>query len=247
MKARLTGTLGATALAGALLLSPMASSAFAAEASETPQISVTGEGQVSVAPDQAMLQLSVTRTAETAAAALSANNGAMRDVLAALKADGIADRDLQTSDVSIYPQYNQPEMRNNKPIAPVIVGYQVSNGVTVRVRDLTKLGSLIDKTVKLGVNQGGQVSFINENPKAALNEARRKAVQDAMEKARLMAEAAGTELGPILSIEENNIRPMPAMPAPRMMAKEMAADSVPIASGENTYNVAVQVRFKLGK
>jgi uncharacterized protein YggE len=247
MKARVITRGGAAWMAGLFLIGGLSTAAFAAEQKEEPQVTVSGEGHASVMPDQALLQLSVTRTAETAAAALTANSAAMKDVLQALKADGIAERDLQTSEFSIFPQYNQPDVRNNKPVAAAIIGYQVSNGVSVKVRDLAKLGGLIDRTVKLGVNQGGQVLFTNEDPKAAVADARRKAVQDAMEKARTLAEAAGLRLGPVVSIEEGGPRALPA-PAPMRlaMAKE-AADTVPIAAGENTYTVTVGMTFRLAQ
>jgi uncharacterized protein len=214
-----------------------------------PMISVTGEGRAALAPDMAMLSLTVTRTAETADAALAANNAAMREVMAALKQDGVAERDIQTSDFSIFPRYSQQERSGqngdggNVDEVPRIIGYQVSNGLSVRVRDLGKLGGLIDRSVKLGVNQGGQISFTNDDPKAAMAEARLKAVADAMEKARTLAEAAGTKLGPVVSIAENGMRPEP-VPMMRMaMAKE--ADSVPVSGGENSYTVMVEMRFEL--
>lgn len=212
-----------------------------------PVVSVMGEGKASVAPDMAVVSLVVTRTAETADAALSASNAAMRDVLAALKEDGIAERDMQTSDFSIYPRYSQPDRSGNSDdTPPKIVGYQVTNGLTVRVRDLQKLGSLLDRSVKLGVNQGGEIRFTNDDPKAALADARRRAVQDGMEKARALVEAAGAKLGPVVSIEESPNMPPPPMPMMRMaMAKE--ADAVPIAGGENTYAITVNMRFEIAR
>ncbi|WP_252193163.1 SIMPL domain-containing protein [Rhizobium sp. CSW-27] len=214
---------------------------------QPPAVSVMGEGKATVAPDMAVVSLVVTRMADTADAALAASNAAMRDVLAALKEEGIAERDMQTSDFSIYPRYSQPDRNGNTDeTPPKIVGYQVANGLTVRVRDLKKLGSLLDRSVKLGVNQGGEISFGNDDPKAALAEARRRAVQDAMDKARTLVEAAGARLGPVLSIEESPNMPPAPMPMMRMaMAKE--ADAVPIASGENTYAISVNMRFEIAR
>lgn len=207
-------------------------------------IDVSGEGSATIAPDMAVISLSVTRMADTAEAALAQNNEAMRKVLDALKAEGIAERDVQTGDFSIFPRYSDPQTKSDGGAPqPQITGYQVTNSLTVRVRDLPKLGGIIDKSVKLGVNQGGQITFTNHDPKAAYEDARRKAVKDAMEKARTLAEAAGVELGPVLSISENSSRPEP-MPMMRMaMAKE--ADSVPLAGGENNYTVAVNMRFDI--
>lgn len=207
-------------------------------------IDVSGEGSAAVAPDMAVISLSVMRVADTAEAALAQNNEAMRMVLDAMKAEGIAERDVQTGDFSIFPRYSDPQTKTDGSAPqPEITGYQVTNSLTVRVRELPKLGEIIDKSVKLGVNQGGQITFTNHDPKAAYEDARRKAVKNAMEKAKTLADAAGLELGPVLSISENSSRPEP-MPMMRMsMAKE--ADSVPLAGGENNYSVVVNMRFDI--
>ncbi len=211
-----------------------------------PFISVTGEGRAAIAPDMAILSLTVTRVADTAQAALAANSSAMREVIDALKADGLADRDIQTTDFSIFPRYSQPDpnRQGTSEQQPQIIGYQVSNGVTLRVRDIAKLGTILDRSVTLGVNQGGQITFTNADPEKAVEEARRKAVTDAMAKARVLAEAAGLALGPVTSISENSLQPEPLPPMRAMaMAKEVAP--VPIAGGENTYAVTVEMRFDL--
>ncbi|MGE6741706.1 SIMPL domain-containing protein [Allorhizobium pseudoryzae] len=211
-----------------------------------PFISVTGEGRAAIAPDMAMLSLTVTRVGETAEAALAANSAAMRQVIEALKADGMAERDIQTSDFSIFPRYSQPDptRQGGSEQQPQIIGYQVSNGVTLRVRDITKLGAILDRSVTLGVNQGGQITFTNADPAKAVEEARRKAVMDAMAKARVLAEAAGLALGPVMSISENAAQPEP-MPLMRTMAMAKEVSPVPIAGGENTYAVTVDMRFDL--
>lgn len=211
-----------------------------------PFISVTGEGRAAVAPDMAMLSLTVTRVGDTAEAALAANSSAMREVIEALKADGLAERDIQTSDFSIFPRYSQPDptRQGSGEQPPKIIGYQVSNGVTLRVRDITKLGAILDRSVTLGVNQGGQITFSNADPAKAVEEARRKAVSDAMEKARVLADAAGLALGPVMSIAENAAQPEP-MPMMRAMAVAKEVSPVPIAGGENTYAVTVDMRFDL--
>lgn len=215
-------------------------------AAQAPSIHVSGEGRATMAPDMAVISLSVTRMAETAEAALAANNEAMRAVLDALKQDGIAERDMQTSDFSIFPRYSQPDQ--SRPQSgnemPTITGYQVSNGLTVRVRDLSKLGALLDRSVKLGINQGGQISFTNADPKGAMEEARKNAVADAMAKAKTLAEAAGRTLGSVTTISESSQRPEP-MPLMRSMAMAKEADSVPIAGGENSYSVLVEMTFTL--
>ena len=243
--ASLTRPLFAASLAG-LVVSAGCGVASAQESRpREPVISVTGEGEASVAPDMAVITLSVVRNGETAEAALSANSAAMNEVLSALKAEGIADRDIQTSNFSIYPQYRHPEPKDGVVEPPAIVGYEVSNALTLRVRDLAKLGGLIDRSVKLGVNQGGQIVFTNDDPDNVTTEARKDAVADALAKAKTLAEAAGVKLGRVIEINENSMRPMPQPMVRMAMAKDMAAEAVPVASGENTYTVTVNVTFAL--
>lgn len=236
----------APALAGAVLIgAALAQPASAQDSSAVPsrpRISVVGEGVVDVAPDMAVLALTVLREADTARNALTANNAAMKEVLAALKAAGIADRDLQTSALNIQPRYAQPS--RDKPQEPKIVGYAASNQVTVRVRNLAETGAILDKAVSLGVNQGGGIAFVRDDLKATLTEARKRAVADALDRARTLAEAAGVKLGRVLSIEETASlpHPIPLGGPMRMAASEKA---VPLASGENSYQTQVNVVFEI--
>ncbi|NTF08016.1 SIMPL domain-containing protein [Agrobacterium rubi] len=210
-----------------------------------PVISVSGEGDAAVAPDMAILSFSVVKQAQTAAAALKDNSATMKEVQAALKTAGIADRDMQTSNFSVQPLYKQFEPKDGVYVAPEITGYQVNNGLTVRVRDISKLGEILDRSVTLGINQGGDISFTNDKPEATITEARKAAVADAMAKAKTLAESAGVKLGRVLEISENMQRPMP-MPQTMMRAAAMEkSDSVPVAAGENTYKVSVNVTFSL--
>ncbi|APG85216.1 outer membrane protein [Sinorhizobium americanum CCGM7] len=205
-------------------------------------IKVSGEGRATTAPDMAIVQLSVVKDAKTAREALDANNKAMAEVLSALKQSGIAERDLQTSGFSIMPQYNYPQNSDGSARPPELVGYQVGNGVSVRVRDLAKLGQVLDQSVTLGVNQGGGIEFTNDKPETVITEARKAAVADAINKARVLAEAAGVSLGRLIELSEQPARDEPPVPM-RSMAKEFAADQVPIATGEQAYSVTVNVTF----
>ncbi|TDK38963.1 SIMPL domain-containing protein [Rhizobium deserti] len=209
-----------------------------------PVISVSGQGEAAVAPDMALLSLSVVRNGKTAEEALSSNSAAMNEVLSSLRKSGVADRDIQTSNFSIHPQYRQSEPKDGVVEPPQVVGYEVSNMLMLKVRELGKLGDLIDSSVKLGVNQGGQISFTNDKPEAVLTDARNAAVADAVAKARTLTEAAGVKLGRILEINENSALPMPEPMMRMSMAKE-ARPAVPIATGENSYTVTVNVTFAL--
>ncbi|MBB4439459.1 MULTISPECIES: SIMPL domain-containing protein [Rhizobium] len=237
-----------TVLMTALLALPLAAAApaFAQEAKpREPVISVTGDGESSVAPDMAVVNLAVVKQAKTAREALDENNKAMNDVLAALKSGGIAERDLQTSGFSIQPQYNYPQPVDGQQQQPQLIGYQTINSVTVRLRDLAKLGAVIDQSVTLGINQGGEIQFTNDKPDAAIEEARKNAVADAVKRAKTLSEAAGVKLGRILEINENVPRAMPQPVYRATMMKEASDAAVPVQGGENNYNVSVTVTFAI--
>ncbi len=211
-----------------------------------PVIVVSGQGDASVVPDLAIVNLSVAETAKTAREALDINNGAMTSVMKALKDQGIADRDLQTSGLSIQPQYSYPQNEDGTPKLPILNGYTVTNGLTVRVRDLAKLGAILDQSVTSGVNQGGDIRFTNDDPEKALEEARTEAVKNAAAKAKTLADAAGVKLGRIVEISESagGADPQPIM---RMQMAKEASDAVPVAAGENTYVVNVSVTFAIAE
>lgn len=224
----------------------MAGPALAENHEPIPQISVSAIGEADIAPDMAVIHLSVLREADTARQALDANNAAMARVLAAMQAEGIEERDLQTSNFNIQPRFVYPEASDGVRPPPRIVGYQVSNALTVRVRDLDRLGAILDQSVTLGVNQGGGIMFTNDDPAAALAEARAQAMTNAIAKAKTLTEAAGIGLGRILSISEQSSRPQPIPMARAEMALAAApAADVPVAAGENSYRVHVNVTFEL--
>ncbi|MGO7898898.1 SIMPL domain-containing protein [Rhizobium ruizarguesonis] len=237
-----------TVLMTALLALPLAAAApaFAQEMKpREPVISVTGDGESSIAPDMAVVNLAVVKQAKTAREALDENNKAMNDVLAALKGGGIAERDLQTSGFSIQPQYNYPQPVDGQQQQPQLIGYQTINSITVRLRDLAKLGAVIDQSVSLGINQGGDIQFTNDKPDAVIDEARKNAVASAVKKAKTLSEAAGVKLGRILEINENVPRSMPQPVYRATMMKEASDAAVPVQSGENNYNVSVTVTFAI--
>ncbi|MCJ8519295.1 uncharacterized protein YggE [Pseudorhizobium tarimense] len=241
-------TLSRLSLAGLLLVSTMAP-ALAQEPSQPrrePTVTVAADGEVSVAPDMAIVSFSVVRNSETAEVAVSQNTSAMAAVMAALKAEGIEAKDIQTSNFSIYPQYRQtPPKEDGSTEAPQVSGYEVTNTLTVEIRDVAKVGAILDKAVKLGVNQGGQISFTNDDPQEVLSEARKQAVERAVAKARTLAEAAGVQLGEVVEISEASTSQMPPQPMYRMTMAKEASDSVPVSAGENTYTVSVEMTFGL--
>ena len=165
-----------------------------------PAISVTGEANVSVAPDQAQIDAGVTSDARTAREASDANNAAMGKVLLALKGAGIEEKDYQTSRLSL-----QPESAPNRAAGPAtIVGYRASNRVTIRLRDVSKVASVIDTLVGAGANDIGGINFTVSQASKLLDEAREQAIADARRKAEIYAKAAGVTLGAPLSISEGS-------------------------------------------
>ncbi len=212
----------------------------------SPRIIVSGEGSVDIAPDMAVLVLSVNREAATAREALTENSAAMSKVLAAMTGLGIDKRDLQTANFDIQPRYTYPNRQGGGAGEPPrLVGYVVRNSLSVRVRDISRVGEVLDTSVTLGVNEGGSITFGNDDPSAAITKARVKAVDDALSKARTLADAAGVGLGGVLEISEQNYSPRPAPMVARGMMAMDSAESVPIASGENSYKVTVSVTLAL--
>ncbi len=238
MRAASFGLLVASSFALSTMLTP-------ALANSTPTIVVTGQGETAVAPDMAILSLSVMREADTAREALDQANAAMREIVEAMRGEGVESRDLQTSGLSINPRYVYPQ-RNGEE-GPRIVGYQVSNTLTVRVRDIERVGEVLDLSVTLGVNQGGSIVLTNDDPAAALEDARSAAVENAKSKAETLAAAAGVRLGRVMSISEQTRGAYPRpMGVPQMAMRAVAEDaSVPIEAGENTYHVNVDVSFEI--
>ncbi len=204
-------------------------------------VSVSGHGEVLAVPDLASVSVGVTSFADTARAALSANNKTMADLRSLLKEAGIAERDTSTSNFAINPRYDYGQ-GGTQP--PKIVGYDVTNTVTITARKIDTLGDLLDKAVSAGSNQIFGISFAISKPDDMLDEARKLAVADARRKAEIYASASAVKLGAILSIVENGgiLPPVP------MMAKALraeAASDVPIAQGEQTLAVDVSIVWEI--
>lgn len=224
----------------ATLAAALSLTAAAAEEQE-PQLSVEGRGEVAVTPDLATVSVGVLREAETAEAALAANNAAMAAVLARLEAAGLESRDIRTSAISLAPRWDRPE-KSTQP--PGIVAFTARNQLSLRVRDLSLLGEVLDAVVGDGANELGGIAFGLADDSAALAEARRRAVADARARAQLYAEAAGVKLGRILHIGESGA----SIPYPQaemaMMARD-AASAVPVAEGEMTVSAGVSLVFEI--
>lgn len=231
------------AFASALCALPL--TAMAAEAPATPPatISVSGTGEVSVAPDMATLRIAVTTQATSAEKAVAANSKAAQKVIEEIKARKIGAKDIQTSSFSVSPVYaDTNEDQRNDP--PQVVAYRASNQVIVEVHELDALGSLLDAVVTSGANRISGLSFGIEDDSAITDKARTQAVEDARHKAELLAEAAGVSLGRVLSITESGGRPMPMM-ARSFSALAAAAPVPPIEQGEMTLTANVHIVWEI--
>ncbi|WP_052650382.1 SIMPL domain-containing protein [Paracoccus sp. PAMC 22219] len=200
----------------ALMAAPALAAPMACGPAGPSRLTVTGEGQSRIAPDMATVQLGVTTQADSAAAAMEQNSTQQTAVIEALTGAGIEEAQIQTSGLNLNPlmQYGENQ-------APTVTGYQATNTVAVRVSDLARLGEVLDAIVTAGANEINGITFSREDGGDAQDQARRDAVADARRKAELLAEAAGVDLGPVLTlrdIQTGNGGPRPMMRMEAAMA-----------------------------
>lgn len=204
-------------------------------------LSVSAEGKSEARPDMATISLGVTTEGQTAAAALGENSRRMTALTQALRRAGVAERDIQTSNVSVYPQQVYGEGQ-----APRITGYQANNSVTAKVRNIDNTGRVIDAAVSAGGNTVNGVSFSHADPDAQLDVARRNAIAEARRRAELYANALGMRVQRIVAVNEGGGYAQPIIvTAERMAAQDGAAPPPPIAPGEIETRVNVNVTFEL--
>lgn len=231
--------------ATAAMLVPMSAGAQQVPAPAAPVLldatllDVVAEGRSTRVPDLATIRAGVVTQGTTAQAALSENATRMDRVIAALKRAGVADRDLQTATIQLNPQY-----RYGENVPPAITGYQATNTVSVRFRDVAKSGAILDALVREGANQIDGPNLAVEAMDTAMDEARTDAIRRARARAELYAKAAGLRVERILVIAEGATA-LPPQPMPQMMMRaEMAKDSQ-VLPGEQEINATVTVRFLL--
>lgn len=207
----------------------------------TPSLTVSGEGKAMARPDMAEVQTGVITEAETPGATLEANSTAMQMLFDTIAKFDIEERDVQTTSVNLSPRYAQ----QTRSVLQRIEGYRAENRVQIRVRDLARLGKLLDALVTQGANTLHGIQFGVVSPQPLQDQARRAAVADAQHKAALYAEAAGVTLGRVMSLREMQGGILPPRPS---IARTMAAESaVPIALGELTFTVWVTISYELVK
>jgi uncharacterized protein len=229
----------------AALLTAIAAASLPARADDAKpgpdaRIIVIGEGSVSAAPDYARITSGVTARAKTAKEASDADAKAMAAILAALQSAGIEQKDIQTSHFSVQPVYTSP----GPNMEPRLSGFSVSNQVSVTIRQIDKVGDILDRLVTAGATDAGSVQFLHADPSKALDRAREAAMADARRKAELYARAAGLTLGSVAWVTEDS--PASAF-APKVAMHAVLPGSVPIATGEDTLQVRITVGFEIGR
>lgn len=201
-------------------------------------IIVTGVGEVSHAPDMAYLTLGVEAEGVTASEALRKNSAQMDATLKTLREAGVDKKDIQTSNLNVGAKYDYSQ--DNRP--PRIIGYQATNTVSIKLRNLDKAGAVIDKAVSVGANRLDSISFGFADPKPIINEARKEAVADARERAEIYADAAGVKLGPVIQISDSfSAGPGPIPVIARMDMAE--AKAIPIMPGESAVTADVTIIY----
>ena len=199
------------------------------------RIVVTGEGSVSVAPDYAAISAGVVSRAKTAGEAAEANAKSMAAVIDALTEVGVARNDIQTAQYALQPMYASPQPGSEQKLT----GFSVSNRLNVEIRDIGKIGAILDKLVAAGATDIGNVEYLHSNASALLDEARQAAMADARRKAELYAKAAGLTINVVAFVSEG------AGSTPPVFGKLMraAAPATQILSGEDILSVQVTVGF----
>ena len=242
---RLKFALAPLARARALPAMAQAQAVQAPIAATSALLTLTAEGKTARTPDLAVFNAGVTSQGRTAGEALSANSAAMNRVVTTLKQTGIADKDIQTSQISLNPIYGQPVTQPNGMVIqePRIVGYQATNTVSIRSRDIKNFGKVLDALVASGANQISGPSFQLADPSSANDEARVSAIKTARARAELYARASGLRVVRIVSISESGGYAPPQPMYSRAMKAE--SDSTPISAGEVEAAVSVVVQFEL--
>lgn len=204
------------------------------------RIIVTGDGSVTAPPDYAEIASGATNQAKTAKEASDANAKVIVALNAALKSDGIAASDVQTLRFSVSPVYGTPQQ--NSP--PKLVGFSVSNELRIKVRQIGKVGEILDSLIQAGATDSGSVQFLHSNMSQVLDQARQAAMTDARRKAEIYAQSAGLKLAGVAWVTEV---PASTTPTPFPMRAYAAAGAVPISAGTDTLSVQITVGYEVAR
>ena len=198
-------------------------------------VTVSGEATIAVVPDAVTIRIGVSTQGKTARAASDANAKEMTAVIAEIKENGIADKDIQTTSLSLQPQYDPRQTGGNR-----LTGFQVNNQVTVKLRDMSKLPAVLDRAIAAGANEMSGIEFVVSEQSKMLDQARAAAIADARRKAELYAAAAGMKIGRVMAISEEG-----SAPPPLYAPMRAGAAAPPIAPGEQSLRAVVTVTYEL--
>jgi uncharacterized protein YggE len=236
-----------------LLLSQGGSGVAAQEPGATgvlpAHVTVTGTGTAMLEPDRSAVRLGVETQAETAGAAIEQNGTQMEAVLQALRDAGVADEDIQTQTLQLFPIYTEPTpaptpLPSGVLPGPTIAGYRASNVVRVTTMDIDNIGALIDAAITAGANTVQDIQFEVSDPTAAMTTAREDALADAQAKAEQLAELTGTTLGSVYSITEYG-GPQPVFGIGGGVALETAQLATPVQPGQQLVTLSVTATWLL--
>ncbi len=201
---------------------------------------MSGVGKATIAPNTALVSLGVTNTATTVASAQNQANSIINTVTADLKTLGIEDKNIQTSNYNVSPNYDYTAGQK-------ITGYTVSENLEVKVTPLDKINSVIDAATKDGANIVGGVTFtLDDKTKSDLEEkARTQAITNAKQKAQSLAGASGLQLGKIIDVQENNTsQPFPMVDSMLRVGRGDAANKTVVSPGETTVQTTVTLSYE---
>jgi len=236
-------TLALSALLATAAAAPaLSQTATADRAFEATTLNLSADGEVKVVPDQATITLGVQTKAATAAEAMAGNAAQMNQLVAAIRRAGVADRDIQTAQISVSAQYDYQQNQS-----PRLTGYLATNDLSITVTDLKRLGPTIDAATAAGANQINGVSFGLKNPAAAEDAARRAAVDALKAKADLYAQATGYRLTRLINLSEGGGSASQPIQARGMMYAAAAKAPTPVSAGELTIRISINGLYELGR
>jgi len=215
------------------------------EAEVKNTISVSGTGEIWTKPDLVLIDFSVVGEKKTVIEAMAENTKKMNSVIEAIKSQGVEEKDLKTTNFSISPRYEWYEKSEIYPAGKrVLVGYEVNQTLQVKIRDLTKIGNIIQVATKAGANQVGDLQFTIDKQDELKSQARKEAIEKAKAKAKEIAGQLGVKLVKITNFSENAIAPIPY---PYFMEKAMSggAETPQIQTGENKIEVQVSITYEI--
>lgn len=228
-----------------LLTVPFVGVVFGQTQPANPSLSVTGNAEVHASPDQAVVRLGVTQESQSAQEAQQKANSVAQAILASLRQQGIADKDIQTSQLTLYPIYTGEGVEPMRRERPRIAGYRASNVVSVTVKKIEQVGPVIDAGLKAGSNQVEGITFGLQDDTAARQRALTQAAAEAQAKAETIAKALGLRIIGIQEVTEGGVSIVPPMAREVMMAK--ADFATPVSPGEVTVNATLTVKYQIAK